>query len=63
MQVHFILQERRGELEGLDLAIDKQKKSLKTLRKEERHIELERAGAKEELQFLKKFNSKQNKKR
>ncbi|XP_060070795.1 centriolin-like [Ylistrum balloti] len=57
------LEDRRDELEGLDLAIDKQKKSLKNLRKEERQLEEDKLEAKDELEFLKAYRLKSNKKK
>ncbi|XP_033730276.1 centriolin-like isoform X4 [Pecten maximus] len=57
------LEDRRDELEGLDLAIDKQKKSLKNLRKEERQLEQGKHEAKDELDFLKAYRLKSNKKK
>ncbi|XP_021380343.1 centriolin-like isoform X3 [Mizuhopecten yessoensis] len=57
------LEDRRDELEGLDLAIDKQKKSLKNLRKDERQLEQGKMEAKDELEFLKAYRHKSNKKK
>ncbi|XP_069121130.1 centriolin-like isoform X3 [Argopecten irradians] len=57
------LEDRRDELEGLDLAIDKQKKSLKNLRKEERQLEQGKVEAKDELEFLKAYRLKSNRKK
>ncbi|KAJ8300333.1 hypothetical protein KUTeg_021852 [Tegillarca granosa] len=52
------LEERRDELEGLDLAIERQKKNLKQLRKEEKYLEKERRDVKEDLEILRIQNSK-----
>nr|XP_034299667.1 centriolin isoform X8 [Crassostrea gigas] len=57
------LEQRRDELEGLDLAIERQKKCLKDLKKEEKFLENERIAARDELQFMRHHNSKENKKR
>ncbi|XP_061184132.1 centriolin-like [Saccostrea echinata] len=57
------LEQRRDELEGLDLAIDKQKKCLKDLKREEKFLEHERIAARDELQFMRHHNAKENKKR
>ena len=59
----FILQERRDELEGLDLAIERQKRCLKDLKKEEKFLENERIAARDELQFMRHHNAKETKKR
>ncbi|XP_063423484.1 centriolin-like isoform X6 [Mytilus trossulus] len=52
------LEERRDELEGLDLAIERQKKNLKDLRKEEKNLNHERQSAREELEFMSKEKRK-----
>ena len=52
------IQERRDELEGLDLAIERQKKSLKDLRREEKILQSERASAKEDLELISKENAR-----
>uniref|UniRef100_K1Q2Y9 Paramyosin n=1 Tax=Magallana gigas TaxID=29159 RepID=K1Q2Y9_MAGGI len=57
------LEQRRDELEGLDLAIERQKKCLKDLKKEEKFLENERIAARDELQFMRHHNSKENKKK
>ncbi|XP_056011092.1 centriolin-like isoform X6 [Ostrea edulis] len=57
------LEQRRDELEGLDLAIDKQKKCLKDLKKEEKFLENERIAARDELHFMKHHNARESKKR
>ncbi|XP_078324889.1 uncharacterized protein LOC111125942 isoform X3 [Crassostrea virginica] len=57
------LEERRDELEGLDLAIERQKRCLKDLKKEEKFLENERIAARDELQFMRHHNAKETKKR
>ncbi|KAL3870359.1 hypothetical protein ACJMK2_038429 [Sinanodonta woodiana] len=52
------LEERRDELEGLDLAIERQKKNLHVMKSEERHLEMERESAKDKLAYLKNLNKK-----
>ncbi|KAK3605923.1 hypothetical protein CHS0354_017828 [Potamilus streckersoni] len=52
------LEERRDELEGLDLAIERQKKNLHVMRSEERHLQMERESAKDKLAYLKNLNKK-----
>lgn len=51
-------QERRDELEGLDLAIERQQKNLKNLKAEERQLQFERQAAKEELEFARDQSAK-----
>ncbi|XP_067662812.1 centriolin-like [Haliotis asinina] len=50
------LEDRRDELEGLDLAIERQKKNLKKLKYNEKSIREKRSSAKEELEFLRMKN-------
>ncbi|XP_071115643.1 centriolin-like [Haliotis cracherodii] len=52
------LEDRRDELEGLDLAIERQKKSLRKLKYNEKSIREKRSSAKEELDFLRTRNMK-----
>ena len=54
----YCLQERRDELEGLDLAIERQQKNLKNLKAEERKLQFERQAAREDLEFERDQNSK-----
>ncbi|XP_052229704.1 centriolin-like isoform X2 [Dreissena polymorpha] len=56
------LAERRDELEGLDLAIERQQKNLKNLKSEERRLQFERQSAKEELEFTRDQNAKKKRK-
>ncbi|KAL4219131.1 hypothetical protein ACF0H5_021713 [Mactra antiquata] len=56
------LGERRDELEGLDLAIERQKKNLNNLKAEERRLHFERVAAKEELEFMRDQNVKRKRK-
>ena len=52
------LEERRDELEGLDLAIERQKTNLKDLRREEKNLNSERQSAKEDLELISKENAR-----
>ena len=52
----IIIQERRDELEGLDLAIERQQKHLKNMKAEEKQLQYERQAAREELSFMKDHN-------
>ncbi|KAL5012076.1 hypothetical protein ScPMuIL_010627 [Solemya velum] len=52
------LEERRDELEGLDLAIERQKRNLKKMRSEEQCLFGEREMARDELNFLRVHNEK-----
>jgi hypothetical protein len=54
----FFFQERRDELEGLDLAIERQKTNLKDLRREEKNLNSERQSAKEDLELISKENAR-----
>ena len=54
----FLFQERRDELEGLDLAIERQKTNLKDLRREEKNLNSERQSAKEDLELISKENAR-----
>lgn len=54
----MFLKERRDELEGLDLAIERQKKSLKDLKREEKNLMSERQSAKEELELISRENAR-----
>ncbi|XP_053381516.1 centriolin-like isoform X4 [Mercenaria mercenaria] len=56
------LLERRDELEGLDLAIERQQKNLKNLKAEEKQLHFERQSAKEELEFMRDQNAKRKRK-
>ena len=47
------LQARRDELEGLDLAVERQKRSLRGMRDTERELLAQREAARQELQQLK----------
>ena len=47
------LQARRDELEGLDLAVERQKRSLRGMRDTERELLAQREAARHELQQLK----------
>ena len=48
------LQARRDELEGLDLAVERQKRSLRGMRDTERELLAQREAARQELQQLKR---------
>ena len=52
----IVIQERRDELEGLDLAIERQQKHLKNMKAEEKQLQYERQAAREELSFMKDQN-------
>ncbi|XP_041369906.1 centriolin-like [Gigantopelta aegis] len=52
------LEERRDELEALDLAIERQKENLSHLQKEEKRLEKDRRAAKDELNIMKIRNEK-----
>ena len=54
------LQARRGELESLDLAIERQKSSLRKMKETEKFLMSEREAAKKELKDLKKNRSTQS---
>ena len=49
----FWVQDRRDELEGLDLAIERQKRSLRGMKDTERRLLQQREAAREELLSLK----------
>ena len=51
-------QERRDELEGLDLAIEQQKQNLHEMRLEEKELKIDRRSARGELYNLKKRNDR-----
>ena len=48
------LQARRDELEGLDLAVERQKRSLRGMRDTERELLEQREATRQELQQLKR---------
>ncbi|XP_070176721.1 centriolin-like isoform X2 [Littorina saxatilis] len=52
------LEDRRDELEGLDLAIERQKRNLKDMKREERGLKRERTGVRSELETLREKNVK-----
>ena len=53
-----VYQDRRDELEGLDLAIERQKRNLKDMKREEKGLKRERTGARGELEILRDKNTK-----
>ncbi|PVD21840.1 hypothetical protein C0Q70_17642 [Pomacea canaliculata] len=52
------LEDRREELEGLDLAIERQKRNLQEMKDEEKGLKRKRSNAREELQTLRERNIK-----
>lgn len=60
MNIH---QERRSDLEGLDLAIERQKKDMRRMKKDERSLLLDKNAAQEELAILKSRNNKLHKRK
>ncbi|CAL1547619.1 unnamed protein product [Lymnaea stagnalis] len=52
------LEDRREELEGLDLAIERQKRNLKDMKSEEKELKRDRKDAHNELELLRKKNEK-----
>ena len=58
VSLNCLCQDRRDELEGLDLAIERQKRSLKEMKREERGLKRERTDARSELEKLREKNTK-----
>ena len=54
----LVLQDRRDELEGLDLAIERQKHNLQEMKAEERWLMRDKHDARTELENLRKRNDR-----
>lgn len=53
-----IFQDRRTELEGLDLAIERQKRNLLEMKLEEKELRTDRKEALDELDYWRRKNNK-----
>lgn len=53
-----IFQDRRTELEGLDLAIERQKRNLREMKLEEKELRTDRKEALDELDYWRRKNNK-----
>ncbi len=54
--VYLCIQDRRGELESLDLAVERQKASLTAMKEAEKVLKMERESARSQLEALRRSN-------